>query len=219
MLSKVCFFFLLSVMVSSTTFAGNRHLVFRSLFEERIILQAIQRHNPDLVTLFSVINTDSADAVQYNARLNKFYTSLDSKVNATKSNKQKAKVIFKEVHDYFLNQYEEHTSFNNIFENGRYNCVTACMLYSMVLKRYGVPYAIKEKPTMYILWHSRAARMFHMRPQIRRVFSSSMKNKRKPTLTGSLQLSLLPRNMFPMWVYRKLSTSFIITMITSMRSS
>ena len=144
--SKVSFF-LLGIMMSFTVFAETDTLVFRSSFEERIILQAINKKNPDLITLFSVINTDSAAATQYDVRLNKFYASLDDKVDATKSNKQKARVIFKEVHDYFLNQYEEHTSFNNIFENGRYNCVTASMLYSIVLKRYGVPYAIKEKPT------------------------------------------------------------------------
>src|SRR5688572_6708147 len=145
MVFKVCFLF--CIMMSSTVFAETDTLVFRSAFEERIILQAINKKNPDLITLFSVINTDSAAAAQYDVRLNKFYASLDDKVDATKSNKQKARVIFREVHDYFLNQYEEHTSFNNIFENGRYNCVTASMLYSIVLKRYGVPYAIKEKPT------------------------------------------------------------------------
>ncbi len=91
MLSKVCFLF--CIMVSSAVFAETDTLVFRSAYEERIILQAINKKNPDLITLFSVINTDSAAAAQYDVRLNKFYASFDDKVDATKSNKQKARVI------------------------------------------------------------------------------------------------------------------------------
>jgi tetratricopeptide (TPR) repeat protein len=133
--------------VSLTVFATTDTLVYRSPFEEKIIQQAIAGKNLDFLTLYSVINTDSAVTVRYFEKLNSFYASLDPKIVGAKSPKQKAKVIFKEVHDYFLKQYEEHTSFNNIFDNGRYNCVTGSMLYSIVLQKYGIPYDIKEKPT------------------------------------------------------------------------
>jgi len=37
--------------------------------------------------------------------------------------------------------------FSRIFEAGIYNCVTASMLYALILDHYQIPYEIKEKPT------------------------------------------------------------------------
>jgi hypothetical protein len=71
---------------------------------------------------------------------------LTAKVNGLKTNKQKAKLIFKEVHEHFFRRYDENVTFNRVFEDGVYNCVTASMLYAIVLKKYGVPFEIKEKP-------------------------------------------------------------------------
>lgn len=146
MLAKINFLVFLSVL-SYEGICQTDTLVFQSLFEQRLITEALDKENTDFLSLFCAINSDSIVAGEYANRLNSFYTSLDSKISSAKSNKQKAKIIFKEVHDHFFNQYEELTPFNNIFETGTYNCVTASMLYSLVLSKYGIPFEIKEKPT------------------------------------------------------------------------
>lgn len=145
MLARIFFIFFSTVAFDAICQTDT--LVYQFAFEERLVTEALNNAQPDFLSLFSAINTDSIKAMQYGNRLNNFYITLDTKVLAAKSNRQKAKVIFKEVHDHFFKQYEEFTSFNNIFESGLYNCVTGSMLYSLVLKKYGIPYEIKEKPT------------------------------------------------------------------------
>lgn len=122
-------------------------LIYRSQFESRLVNGTINKTNADYFSLFLAINSDSADCRLYSTALQGFYEYLDTKVSRAKANKQKAMIIFKEVHARFFRKYEEIVLFEKIFEDGTYNCVTASMLYSLVLDKYHIPYEIKEKPT------------------------------------------------------------------------
>lgn len=126
---------------------ANDTLLYRSVFEEKVISKALQRKDVDYLTLYASIFSDSAACSRYKSLLNAFYSDFDNKIVGLKSNKQKAKLIFKEVHDRFFRQYEENVLFTKIFEDGIYNCVTSSMLYSIVLEHYNIPFEIKEKPT------------------------------------------------------------------------
>lgn len=138
--------FLLLSGLSHPLFATDT-LLYRSPFEARLVQETINRKNADFFALFLSINSDSASYARHVVTLNNFYTHLDQKLSSAKAGKQKAKVIFKEVHAWFFRQYEENVLLNSIFRDGIYNCLTASMLYALVLERYEIPYAIKEKPT------------------------------------------------------------------------
>jgi tetratricopeptide (TPR) repeat protein len=137
---------LMVLLCLSYTAKASDTLVYRSDFEERLFRDAGSKH-VDFTALFSAINSDSVVYRKYASRLNTFYASINDKITAVKSARQKAKVIFKEVHSHFFVKYEENAFFNKIFEGGKYNCLTASMLYSLVLTNYNIPFEIKEKPT------------------------------------------------------------------------
>lgn len=141
---------LLFVLVLSSAFQylwAYDTLLFKSDFEERQIKQVLINPDHDFIALYTAISLDSAAYLRYKSEINSFYNYLNPKILIAKSGKQKAKLIFKEVHMYFFKKYEENVMFSEIFEEGIYNCVTASMLYSLVLKKFGIPYEIKEKPT------------------------------------------------------------------------
>jgi hypothetical protein len=122
-------------------------LVYKSAYEQKIVKGAVNQSNSDFFALYLAISSDSGSYEKYASSLNNFYRHLDSKLSKVKADKQRAKIVFKEVHEYFFTKYEEHVLFNQIFETGSYNCLTASMLYAIILDKVGLPYEIKEKPT------------------------------------------------------------------------
>lgn len=136
--------FLLLVVIGSR---ASDTLIFKTRFEENQVKLALSMSNSDYVALYSSITSDSIESNHYESKIKTFYSYLNPKLASIKAGKQKAKLIFKEVHTHFFKKYEEDVAFYKIFENGTYNCVTACMLYSLILKNYDIPFEIKEKPT------------------------------------------------------------------------
>lgn len=74
--------------------------------------------------------------------LEKFPTNTSSK-----NYKKLGKKLFKEVHEKFFRQYILNPSFNQIFEEGIYNCATASALYAVLLEELKIPYVIKATET------------------------------------------------------------------------
>lgn len=134
-----------AMVVDSDDVMASDTLLYRSPYEARILNS--EEAEADFLALFLAVNSDSASYLKYSSSLAHFLSSLDPKVEIAKGGKRKAKVIFKEVHDYFFRQYQENVLFERIFDVGTYNCLTASMLYSLVLDRYGIPFEVKEKPT------------------------------------------------------------------------
>lgn len=72
--------------------------------------------------------------------------SLVSKLGAKdkKSDHQFLKSIFNTTHRQLLKEYKQYSDFGDIFETGKYDCLTATALYSIVLNRFGYEHAIIE---------------------------------------------------------------------------
>lgn len=65
-----------------------------------------------------------------------------------------AKILFNSVHDGLLLKYDENAAFNQIFNDGTYNCVTATALYSLILDYFDIAYQIRELPShVYLILH------------------------------------------------------------------
>ena len=54
------------------------------------------------------------------------------------------KTLFSRTHNKFLKQYRNQASFNDIFKNGRYNCLTGTALLALLLDRFEFDYQIIE---------------------------------------------------------------------------
>ncbi len=129
-------------------------LTFNSNFEEQALEKFIQDNEQNYLEVFMSIDP-SIDNVKFkNADIvykNKFGAFYNNKVKSKRADKR-LKIIYDEIHDAFLTQYQERILFNSIFENGKYNCVSASALYSIALKDAEIPYVIKERPThVYVL--------------------------------------------------------------------
>jgi len=84
---------------------------------------------------------------------------LDAFISEVKSSKlmnlsevKLMKELHKKVHERFLGSYKYITPFNEIFETGKYNCVSSSALFALVLEELDIPYNIQVQPThVYIM--------------------------------------------------------------------
>jgi hypothetical protein len=97
--------------------------------------------------------------IQNKAQINDQISNLVTKLNAKskKSDRQFLMGVFNLAHRQFLKEYHQYSSFNNIFEGGQYDCVTATALYSLLLTELGYEHKIVEtKYHIFILVESPA---------------------------------------------------------------
>ena len=73
-------------------------------------------------------------------------TNLVNKLQAKrgKSDRQFLGSVFSVAHRQLLKEYKQYSGFGELFTNGRYDCLTATALYSLVLDRLGFEYSIVE---------------------------------------------------------------------------
>lgn len=132
--------------ISSASGIAADTLFYKSSYESAQF-KKVKEGKPNYIALFLAIDSDSTDFANAEKKLNSFYGVIQSKGLANRQPKAFAKLLFKEVHNYFFRQYQESALFSQIFINGKYNCVSASALYAIILDHYSVSYAIKELPT------------------------------------------------------------------------
>jgi hypothetical protein len=96
------------------------------------------------------LNARVAQSAQINSQCFSQYKDLIDRMESgnflsLKEEKQ-AKYIYSKVQDEMLKKYNLNTTFDQLFTKGDYNCVTATMLYGIILHKYRIPYEIKETP-------------------------------------------------------------------------
>ncbi|MGY0391680.1 hypothetical protein ACW5R3_03830 [Bizionia sp. KMM 8389] len=84
---------------------------------------------------------------KYQERVNNLIKTFPEKESKAKKEQKRIKFIYNEVHNTFFNKYLSNSYFNDLFEAGTYNCVTATALYVYVFDELGIPYHVKETPT------------------------------------------------------------------------
>ena len=119
------------VILSHSLFSYDS-LTFRSSFEARLLKAAMTSKDIDLLSLYASASVDSVESAKYSVRLDDFFAKVDQKVRSAKTDKLRAKLLFKEAHEFFLKKYEEKITLDRIFKDGYYNCVTGSMLYAII---------------------------------------------------------------------------------------
>lgn len=78
-----------------------------------------------------------------------------------KSEEKLIRYIHTTIHRNLLNKYVLNIDFDQIFENGTFNCVTATALYSYFLDELKIPYTIREKPShVYIIAYPNTSKIY-----------------------------------------------------------
>jgi tetratricopeptide (TPR) repeat protein len=122
-------------------------LKFNSQQEEEILREAISGKVKNHFHLYHVISHAEGHKIDPNQQL--FEQKL-SEINRPKLEKlsrgKKVKFLYETIHKSLLKKYELKNEFSEIFSEGKYNCVSACALYSLVFDYFDIPYKIVETP-------------------------------------------------------------------------
>ena len=143
--AAVCF----SLAAQQQDIIDATELTFRSQLEQDILTAHFKKEKTDPFLLFMASGSILPDAKVKESR-NQFETHLeqynDEKIKSKKNDK-KTKYIYDGLHRHFLKKYEELATFEQVFYNGSYNCVSASALYALAFQKLGIPFVIKEEPT------------------------------------------------------------------------
>ena len=123
-------------------------LDFSSDFEKQMFSSLFFDNENAFELLMTINSTATPKSVAMDKNMLNNELNLLRQIAIPKKKKAKyIKEIYNRVHDRFLKKYELENYFSSIFSEGDYNCVSACLLYSIVFEELGIPYDIKETPT------------------------------------------------------------------------
>ena len=114
---------------------------------EKNAFAAVEANSPSSYDLLHAVNYNKALYDKGQQEIDAHIAALKAKKIDKKPLKKQIQTIYKSTHSRFLKKYEEEAYFNQIFENGNYNCVSASALYAIVFDQFEINYAIKETPT------------------------------------------------------------------------
>ncbi len=146
------FFLIIFTFFFVLTFSQNKNdsivlfsdLKFYSEFEKDAITNFV-KYKKDTFNLFLAIdeNMNQIKANQYRKVYDNIYDKLNKKKVYSKKIDKKIKLTYSIVHSYILKKYNDLKYFQDIFIDGTYNCVTASMLYALVLDKLNIPYKVQ----------------------------------------------------------------------------
>lgn len=82
------------------------------------------------------------ETADYQFMVNSLIQKLDSKTK--KSDRQFLKNVFNITHRQLLKEYDQYAGFGELFREGKYDCLTATALYSILLNELGYQHRIIE---------------------------------------------------------------------------
>lgn len=99
-------------------------------------------------SLFAIDSTLTKEKVnQYRSSVLSLLSNLPPKEEKEKKEKKRVKLIYDKIHEKFFKKYVLDSYFTDIFNNGRYNCVTASALYAFAFDELKIPYYVKQTPS------------------------------------------------------------------------
>jgi len=73
-----------------------------------------------------------------------FLKKLEKKQTSIRKEKDFVRFIFSKAHQEYLKEFQPYSSFNDLFGNGAYNCLTGTILYSLILNHFAIPFEVIE---------------------------------------------------------------------------
>jgi len=92
----------------------------------------------------SLFRAVSAEEINSGNSWHNLVQDLDQKKAKESKELNFLRLIFQKTHQSLLKKYEQHSTFNDMLETGKYDCVSASAALGMLLDRYGYQYDIVE---------------------------------------------------------------------------
>lgn len=122
-------------------------IVFQNEIEKELLINYSKGKEIEPVDLFtSFKQSDLSKIKDYKTEITEHIKEIENKGFDKKKTKQKVQIIYKLTHEKYFKQYKKNAYFDEIFETGNYNCVTATSLYALLLKHFKIDYKIKKTP-------------------------------------------------------------------------
>ena len=125
-----------------------KDISFNTDFEEQVLHKYFKTGTPGNFKLFLATSkdVDSRKADKYLNTYNNFIDNLCSGRFLKYNPRRQVRILYRTVNNTFYKKYEFTTTFDKIFFNGDYNCVTASALYGIILNELNIPFFIIETP-------------------------------------------------------------------------
>src|SRR5690606_4233018 len=152
----MCKYLSISVLVllstvtwSQDTLVSVNHLSFRSSLEKEVLTAHFsgKETNPFMLFMANGLLVNETSANDSYKKFQTHISSLNDEKVRNKKNDRKVKYMYDYIHNTFLKKYEERNRFEEIFQTGYYNCVSASALYALAFEELNIPYTIKELPS------------------------------------------------------------------------
>jgi hypothetical protein len=126
-------------------------LVFHSTYEKQCFTAINLQQSANIKNTLALLmagnpQNGEKELLAAQQKLDLIIADLEKEKIGEKKLKKSAKIIFDRVHSY-LRLYKETAHFDQIFNDGTYNCLTASALYAFILEHFDIPYALIEMPT------------------------------------------------------------------------
>lgn len=139
--------FVLPIYAQNTTDSCSQ-LRFHSEIEKEGFNSFCSGLKPDYLTMAIAVNSSSGSGELTTIRqvIKTEAGFLKAGMAGIKKPAAKLKYIFDHVQSTFLKQYDLDADFSQMFENGKHNCLTATLLYTLLLDELSIRYTIKFMP-------------------------------------------------------------------------
>lgn len=111
------------------------------LFTYLLLLSFASQSQGQLNELLATTRANETSVSDANLKVEAF---LKPFLSSNSSDQKLLRAAFHRVHSSFLKKYEKYADFNQVFETGTYDCLTATALFSHLLKRLNFRYEIIE---------------------------------------------------------------------------
>lgn len=139
--------FSILLIVCSLKMIGQDHPIIDNTYENSIFEKVENSEEVSALELMIALDYKAGDEEYIPMQIEKLYKELDPESLKSKSIKKQIKTVFKKIHESKLKKYVIDADFNQLFERGEYNCVSASALYAQIFNHLGIDYEIRETPT------------------------------------------------------------------------
>jgi tetratricopeptide (TPR) repeat protein len=140
------FIFFTFVINGQEKYFSRDEVSFDTKMEENIVIRILEGED---LFFDGFLAVSSNDSMYFDGWKNSFYSEIDilKKRKIPKKKEKDIRNIYNHLHDKFLKKYEQLAFFDQIFESGTYNCVSAVALFALTFNELEIPFVIKETPT------------------------------------------------------------------------
>jgi Tfp pilus assembly protein PilF len=140
----------------------NLNELFFETDKEKNVFEGLNQDEKSTISLFFSLDKDfkDEDITLFNQKINSVALNILNSNLIQKNELKTIKKIYPIIHDSFFKKYEDNVFLYETLKTGKYNCVTASIIYSFIFNRLNIPNDIKVTPThVYLIAYPKTSKI------------------------------------------------------------